>query len=250
MSGPARCIFSRRPRSKRWTWATAPSPALRFVMGSCPPWRAFTPRQDGRPHFMVLHGDPNGPAYRTASPADIAASGLCYLALGHIHRRAACRTETGVTYAWPGCFLGRGFDETGPKGVYLVQAAPHQVQLHFQMLDAPRYEILDVPAARLADLASQLPKDSTRHHYRIRLTGRRPGDGPCRAAGAARAPFCLPAAGRRDTAAAAPRRCRGGLSAGPLYQEDAQRHPDRAGRRTAADPGAGTGIRAEGPGRP
>ncbi len=123
---------------------------------------------------MVLHGDPNGPAYRTATPAEIAASGLCYLALGHIHRRAAYRTETCVTYAWPGCFMGRGFDETGPKGVYLVQAAPHAVQLHFQMLDAPRYEILDLPAAQLADLASQLPKDSARHHYRIRLTG----DGP------------------------------------------------------------------------
>lgn len=145
-----------------------------FCDGQLPSLAGFRAPQDGRPHFMVLHGDPNGPAYRTATPAEIAASGLCYLALGHIHRRAAYRTETCVTYAWPGCFMGRGFDETGPKGVYLVQAAPHAVQLHFQMLDAPRYEILDVPAAQLADLASQLPKDSARHHYRIRLTG----DGP------------------------------------------------------------------------
>ncbi len=56
--------------------------------------------------------------YGPLSPEEIAASGLHYLALGHVHARSE-RLQAGKSYyAYPGCPEGRGFDETGEKGVY------------------------------------------------------------------------------------------------------------------------------------
>ena len=144
-----------------------------FCGSELPSLAGYTAPADGRTHLMVLHGEVSNTEspYRTATPAQVAASKLSYLALGHIHQRGARRTATGTTYAWPGCMMGRGFDETGSKGVYLVEVAESSVQVRFLHCSAPRYEILDVPVTELDQLCARLPADSRRHHYRIRLTG-------------------------------------------------------------------------------
>ena len=50
------------------------------------PLMGFTAPRDGGIHLMALHGDVDGKGrYGPIDPADIAASGLTYLALGHIH---------------------------------------------------------------------------------------------------------------------------------------------------------------------
>ena len=58
--------------------------------------------------------------YNPVAQGQIAASGLTYLALGHIHQASGLRRAGTSFYGWPGCTMGRGFDEAGPKGCYVV----------------------------------------------------------------------------------------------------------------------------------
>ena len=75
----------------------------------------FSAERDGLAQLMVLHGDAvnNQSPYNYISKAEIAGSGLDYLALGHIHAASGLLTEGRTAYAWPGCAMGRGFDELG-----------------------------------------------------------------------------------------------------------------------------------------
>lgn len=133
------------------------------------------PEDENYVNFMVLHGDPTAASsqYNSISTNDIAASGLDYLALGHIHQ-ASPLLHTGSTfYAWPGCPMGRGFDETGTKGVFLGQAEKGEITCRFQPLGMRRYENLIVQAGSdpLKNINSVLPNDTLSHIYRIILTG-------------------------------------------------------------------------------
>ena len=71
-------------------------------------------------NVMVLHGDlqPNSP-YNALTTDEIAAGGLDYLALGHVHAMQVGQAGA-TTYAYPGCLMGRGFDECGAKGALRV----------------------------------------------------------------------------------------------------------------------------------
>lgn len=131
--------------------------------------------------LMVLHGDavqadsPNNPITKE----EIAQSGLTYLALGHTHLRSEpARTggtarAGGTVYAWPGCPMGRGFDETGEKGVYLGVIDGAEVSLRFVPLGQRRYEIITVEAGDdpLPAILAALPEQTERDIYRIILTG-------------------------------------------------------------------------------
>ena len=81
----------------------------------------FTCERDGAVNLMVLHADAlNAQSpYNFVSKSEIAGSGLDYLALGHIHAASGLLREGRTAYAWPGCAMGRGFDELGEKGVYI-----------------------------------------------------------------------------------------------------------------------------------
>ncbi|NLZ69836.1 MAG: hypothetical protein GX907_00660 [Clostridiaceae bacterium] len=60
--------------------------------------------------------------YNPLRPADIGASGLHYLALGHIHQGDAELRRAGQTYyAYSGCPCGRGMDELGTKFVRRIE---------------------------------------------------------------------------------------------------------------------------------
>ena len=136
----------------------------------------FHAPQDGQIHLMVLHGDPESPQgpYNPISADQIAASGLSYLALGHIHARSELRYAGSVPYAWPGCPMGRGFDEAGEKGVYLGELDESGLRLRFYPLPGRRYELLRVEAGSdpLAAIQAALPETPTLPHaYRITLTG-------------------------------------------------------------------------------
>ena len=126
--------------------------------------------------LMVLHGDPETPSspYNAISPGQIEASGLDYLALGHLHTAGGLRKAGQTHYAWPGCPMGRGFDETGQKGVYLGALSPSGCSLEFCPLPGRRYELLTVEAGGdpLAAVEAALPADTAADIYRILLTGR------------------------------------------------------------------------------
>ena len=72
----------------------------------------FRAKADGWTNLMVLHGDATQAAspYNPITPEQLAASGLAYLALGHIHQASGLLRCGSTCYAWPGCAMGRGFD--------------------------------------------------------------------------------------------------------------------------------------------
>ena len=143
------------------------------------PLMGFTAPRDGGIHLMALHGDVDGKGrYGPIDPADIAASGLTYLALGHIHACSGLQKAGDTWWAYPGCPEGRGFDETGDKGVLAVTVDDGgAVSAEFVPLAGRRYEILtvDVTGAEspAAALEAALPAAPTGDCCRIVLTGER-----------------------------------------------------------------------------
>ena len=133
----------------------------------------FQTPDDGLLDVMVLHGDTGNGPYRPLTTEWIAGTNLDYLALGHIHSASGLLRAGKTAYAFPGCPMGRGFDETGPKGVYMGTLSEEGCRLDFHPLPGRRYEILTVEAGddpRAAILAA-LPEGSEENIYRIRLTG-------------------------------------------------------------------------------
>ena len=138
-----------------------------------PLMRDFQALGQERWQIGVLHADP----LNATSPncpvtkEQIRESGLHYLALGHIHKAGSIRAGETLC-AWPGCPMGRSYDELGPKGVILVQLE-ESVSASFVSLDTPRFydeqaDATDDPESVLRDL---LPAIETGDFYRITFTG-------------------------------------------------------------------------------
>ena len=140
-------------------------------------FRAQAP--EGWTKLAVLHGEVEGKGdYAPISKASIAGSGLDYLALGHIHQYSGLQREGNTFWAYPGCPEGRGFDETGDKGVLAVTVDDGgAVSAEFVPLAKRHYEILtvDVTGAEspAAALEAALPAAPTGDCCRIVLTGER-----------------------------------------------------------------------------
>ncbi len=120
-------------------------------------------------NLMVLH---SGGSYNPITESQIAASGLDYLALGHVHSRQAGRTGQTV-FAYPGCLMGRGFDECGQKGLLRVDVSTEDVQVRFLPIFSRKYEILRVQVGddAMAAVRAALPTDARTHAYRVILQG-------------------------------------------------------------------------------
>ena len=136
----------------------------------------FTAPDDGRVHLLVLHGDlggKNGP-YRPLSEEQLAATGVDYAALGHQHAFSGLHRAGDTYYAYPGCIEGRGFDETGEKGVLCGTVSPGRAALQFVPFGRRRYEIVTVDVTDsepLAAVSAALPRDTEQDIYRILLAG-------------------------------------------------------------------------------
>lgn len=139
--------------------------------------KGFSAPEDGKFHIGLLHGevDPPDVRYNPIRREEIAASGLRYLALGHIHRRTEPMKLGKTLCAWPGCTEGRGFDELGEKGFYRgVLDDSGEVSLSFVPFARRRYEILEVDVTGRtprAAVEAALPEDTAQDLYRIVLTG-------------------------------------------------------------------------------
>ena len=124
------------------------------------------------PHTIgVLHGDATlaKSPYCPITTAQLAASGLDYLALGHIHQAGSL--HGGATLcAWPGCPMGRGWDETGSKGILKVTLEPSPRLTPIQ-LGLPRFYSETVSAEEPEKLDALLPAAAGEDFYRITLTG-------------------------------------------------------------------------------
>jgi len=121
----------------------------------------------------VLHGDPaqSDSPYNPITTAQARASGLQYLALGHIHKAGAFQAGRTLC-AWPGCPMGRGWDETGEKGVCIVTLTD-VVDIQAISLDTLRFRDLSVNIEEgpHAALEAALPAAGSKDFYRVSLTG-------------------------------------------------------------------------------
>lgn len=134
----------------------------------------FRAGEEAGAKIMVLHGTLGDPAsvYNPISEEAVAASGLDVLALGHIHREEL-RTVGRTFVINPGCAMGRGFDETGPKGACLIELEGENCRVTQVELGAREYRTLSVAAGDepLAALEAALPEDTAEDIFRITLTG-------------------------------------------------------------------------------
>lgn len=121
----------------------------------------------------VLHGDPlqrNSP-YNPISNTQVRNSTLDYLALGHIHKAGLFRSGDTLC-AWPGCPMGRGWDETGEKGVCIVTLG-EEPKVQAVSLHTPRFYDLEaeVLGDTLTAVEAVLPAVPGDDFYRVTLTG-------------------------------------------------------------------------------
>lgn len=115
-----------------------------FTGPLCPPLLEGFRAQGGGVQLMAIHGELGGGSYNPLQERQIAESGLDYLALGHVHAFSGFRTAGATTYAYPGCPEGRGFDETGEKGVIVGTVDKGRCDLRFVPLGGREYRILSV----------------------------------------------------------------------------------------------------------
>ena len=89
----------------------------------------------GKVNIVMLHGQ----EVETAGKKDAEVipireyknRGIDYLALGHIHAPKLERLDARGVYAYSGCLEGRGFDECGPRGFYLLTVSGKDVRAEF-----------------------------------------------------------------------------------------------------------------------
>ena len=111
--------------------------------------------QGGSFNVGLLHanvgGNPNHDAYSPCSVNDLVETDMDYWALGHVHTRQVLR-EKGPSIVYPGNSQGRHPNESGERGVYLVEVDDYgTVRLEFHAMDVVRWETLEVDIAGLED---------------------------------------------------------------------------------------------------
>lgn len=135
----------------------------------------FTAQNDGMINIMVIHGERGGATYNPISDEQIESSGLDYLALGHTHSYSGINKLGDTYWAYPGCPEGRGFDETGDKGVIAGAVSKDGVKLDFIPVSRRRYEIRNIDLTGSDDhmqtITESLPDDTYPDIYRLVLTG-------------------------------------------------------------------------------
>lgn len=145
-----------------------------FTSMDCPPLlEGFRAEGPEAYKIALLHGDPtqkNSPC-NPITAAQVRSSGLNYLALGHIHKAGAFRSGQTLC-AWPGCPMGRGWDETGEKGVCIV-TLEEEASLQAVGLDTLRFHELETQMGQdpAASVEALLPGLAGQDFYRISLTG-------------------------------------------------------------------------------
>ena len=136
-------------------------------------------------NIMCIHGELKADLnskYNPLTAEFIENCGMDYVALGHVHKRTEI-TKIGNTHcAYCGCGEGQGFDELGPKGVYLGEVSKGGCDLQFiptakRMHIAENIDISDVlNSTEIADKVLGILRDKYAENYadnlyKITLTG-------------------------------------------------------------------------------
>src|SRR5262245_43513427 len=107
-------------------------------------------------HIGVLHcnvgSQPEYPAYSPCSVADLAAAGMDYWALGHIHQHQRL-AEGRPWIVYPGSLQAARTNELGPKGAVVVDVAGGEVEsVGFVELCRVRFERVELDISDESDL--------------------------------------------------------------------------------------------------
>lgn len=132
----------------------------------------------------VFHGQLDS-TYNNYAPIfneDIENSGLDYVALGHIHKTSEIRKLGNSFFAYSGNPVGRGFDETGIKGIILGEISKSSFTLNFSRLDSAQFIIEEIELKDFSsheNIANSIRKvlidkfgiDYAKNYYRIFING-------------------------------------------------------------------------------
>lgn len=95
-------------------------------------------------NIMVIHGEisnsKDGNEYNPITLREIEHSNMDYIALGHRHSFSGIKHIGSTSYAYSGCPQGRGFDETGDKGIIYGDVYSGGTNLTFVKTSKRNYE--------------------------------------------------------------------------------------------------------------
>lgn len=140
-------------------------------------------QNDEEINIMVIHGElsssEEGNEYNPITLKNIRESGMDYIALGHRHNFSGVLKEGSTFYSYSGCPQGRGFDETGDKGIVYGYVAKGFAELSFIKTCKRNYEEVYVDISNLFGyeeirekiLDSIKEKDRKNNLYKIILKG-------------------------------------------------------------------------------
>jgi DNA repair protein SbcD/Mre11 len=146
-------------------------------------------------HIGVLHcnvgSQPEYAAYSPCTVADLAAAGMDYWALGHVHQHLRL-AEGRPWIVYPGSLQAGKSSEIGPRGAVVVEVAGSAVEhVEFVALDCVRFARVDVDISGEPDLHSlrksilaSAASDTTDLVLTVVLSGRGPLHGDLRRRGA------------------------------------------------------------------
>ncbi len=143
------------------------------------------------PDFTVglLHANLGGAEghanYAPCTVEDLAARGLDYWALGHVHTRAEYALPGGAVAVYPGNPQGRHVNEPGERGCVLVEVEEGRTRRRFVPVDGVRWHRLEVTLTGLGTLEALMgavteqvdascAQELDGHAVRLTLTGRGP----------------------------------------------------------------------------
>lgn len=106
-------------------------------------------------NILLLHGEltsaGTGSTFRPITMEELRHSGVNYAALGHIHSFQGLCQAGESAYAYCGMPEGRGFDETGEKGILVGTVETNAVDLKFVSLCKRQYHCLEVDISDAKD---------------------------------------------------------------------------------------------------
>lgn len=137
----------------------------------------FSVKNSEKINICLMHGSLSGTDYNPIKVQDIEKSGLDYLALGHVHKASEIKKAGATHYAYSGCPEGRGYDESGEKGVYKIELIKGNIlNSEFVPVCTRMYidDKVDVSGAKNYDeILEKIMKKykGEKHIYRFTLTG-------------------------------------------------------------------------------
>ena len=138
----------------------------------------FKVKNPDKINIGIFHANVGGTDYNPVKVSDIEKSGLDYLALGHVHKASGINKAGNTHYAYCGSHEGKGYDETGEKGVYAIELAKGNIiSQSFVPVCERMYFDEEIDVTDACDYKEIIEKIKEKHSgenhiYRFTLTGK------------------------------------------------------------------------------